>query len=75
MCDETYPQFKKKYVSFAQVKAEQQKVLDQFIAELEGLQAAGASLREIAEMKKMNHETVRQLINSKGKSRQIYTRT
>ena len=62
MCDETTPTKVRKFVSYADVKAEQAKIEYLFALELKRLQAAGASLRGIGQLKKMNHEKVRQLL-------------
>jgi hypothetical protein len=62
MCDELSPTKVKKFVTFADVKAEQDKIAYQFALELKRLQDAGASLREIGDMKKMSYESVRQLL-------------
>jgi hypothetical protein len=63
MCDETTPTKTKKFITYADVKAEQEKILDQFAVELLRIHQAGVSLREIGKIKKMNHEKVRQLVN------------
>jgi hypothetical protein len=62
MCDETQTPKARKFITYADVKTEQEKISYQFALELKRLQDAGASLREIGAMKKMNHEKVRQLL-------------
>jgi hypothetical protein len=62
MCDETSVPKSKKFVTLADMEAEQEKIALQFAYEIKRLKDAGASLREIGEMKKMNHERVRQFL-------------
>lgn len=61
MCEEINPK-QKKFKSLAEMESEQEKIALQFALELKRLKEAGASLREIGEMKSMNHERVRQFL-------------
>ena len=62
MCDEVTPTKVRKFVSYADVKAEQNKIEYLFALEVKRLSEAGVSLREIGEMKKISHEKARQLL-------------
>ena len=60
---------KQKYDSYAEMKADQQKIEREFALELFRLYGAGMSLRKIAGMKQMNHETVRKMIKEAAQAR------